>query len=103
MQAGTRTPPDRPPHSRRAAAIVFPGPAGYVGELTQQVPFEMADAVLKETCRVRDLPGLATSEPGVPGINRPGTPARQDKDETRVKWSEPPCGKVMTNVLPEHV
>ena len=33
---------------------------GHLGELTQQVPFEMVDAVLKETCRVqrrvRDLP-----------------------------------------------
>jgi Insertion element 4 transposase N-terminal len=33
---------------------------GHLGELTQQVPFEMADAVLEETCRVqrrvRDLP-----------------------------------------------
>lgn len=34
--------------------------AGHLGELTQQVPFEMVDAVLEETCRlqrrVRDLP-----------------------------------------------
>ena len=33
---------------------------GHLGELTQQVPFEMVDAVLEETCRVqrrvRDLP-----------------------------------------------
>src|SRR6201996_4969432 len=33
---------------------------GHLGELTQQVPFEMVDAVLAETCRlqrrVRDLP-----------------------------------------------
>ncbi len=33
---------------------------GHLGELTQQVPFEMAGAVLEETCRaqrrVRDLP-----------------------------------------------
>ncbi len=33
---------------------------GHLGELTQQVPFEMADAVLEQTCRVqrrvRDLP-----------------------------------------------
>ncbi len=32
----------------------------HLGELTQQVPFEMADAVLEQTCRVqrraRDLP-----------------------------------------------
>ena len=34
--------------------------AGHLGELTQQVPFEMIDAVLEQTCRVqrraRDLP-----------------------------------------------
>ena len=34
--------------------------AGHLGELTQQVPFEMVDAVLEQTCRVqrrvRDLP-----------------------------------------------
>jgi hypothetical protein len=34
--------------------------AGHLGELTRQVPFEMADAVLEQTCRVqrriRDLP-----------------------------------------------
>ena len=33
---------------------------GHLGELTQQVPFEMVDAALAETCRlqrrVRDLP-----------------------------------------------
>ena len=33
---------------------------GHLGELTQQVPFEMVDAVLEQTCRVqrrvRDLP-----------------------------------------------
>lgn len=33
---------------------------GHLGELTQQVPFEMAGAVLEQTCRVqrrvRDLP-----------------------------------------------
>jgi hypothetical protein len=33
---------------------------GHLGELTQQVPFEMVDAVLEETCRVqrrvRDVP-----------------------------------------------
>ncbi len=33
---------------------------GHLGELTRQVPFEMIDAVLEETCqvrrRVRDLP-----------------------------------------------
>jgi hypothetical protein len=33
---------------------------GHLGELTQQVPFEMIDAVLEQTCRVqrrvRDLP-----------------------------------------------
>ncbi|MFY9774089.1 MAG: transposase domain-containing protein [Trebonia sp.] len=26
---------------------------GHLGELTQQVPFEMVDAVLEETCRTR--------------------------------------------------
>ena len=29
---------------------------GHLGDLTQQVPFEMVDAVLEETCRVRVLP-----------------------------------------------
>jgi hypothetical protein len=33
---------------------------GHLGELTQQVPFEIVDAVLEQTCRVqhrvRDLP-----------------------------------------------
>ena len=33
---------------------------GHLGELTQQVPFEMVDVVLEQTCRlqrrVRDLP-----------------------------------------------
>jgi transposase IS4-like protein/DDE family transposase len=37
---------------------------GHLGELTQQVPFEMVDAVLEETCRVqrrtRDLPARVT-------------------------------------------
>jgi hypothetical protein len=37
-----------------------PFAAGHLGELTQQVPFEMVDAVLEQTCRVqrrvRDLP-----------------------------------------------
>jgi hypothetical protein len=37
---------------------------GHLGELTQQVPFEMVDAVLAETCRlqrrVRDLPARVT-------------------------------------------
>ena len=42
--------------------VVAPGPfaPGHLGELTQQVPFDMVDAVLKETGRtqqrVRDLP-----------------------------------------------
>jgi len=27
--------------------------AGHLGELTQQVPFEMVDAVLEQTCRVQ--------------------------------------------------
>ena len=35
---------------------------GHLGELTQQVPFEMVDAALEETCRlqrrVRDLSAL---------------------------------------------
>jgi hypothetical protein len=38
---------------------------GHVGELTQQVPFEMVDAVLEQTCRVqrrvRDLPARVTA------------------------------------------
>jgi Insertion element 4 transposase N-terminal/Transposase DDE domain len=37
---------------------------GHLGELTRQVPFEMVDAVLEETCRVqrrvRDLPARVT-------------------------------------------
>jgi hypothetical protein len=37
---------------------------GHLGELTQQVPFEMVDAVLEQTCRVqrrvRDLPARVT-------------------------------------------
>lgn len=37
---------------------------GHLGELTQQVPFEMVDAVLEETCRVqhriRDVPARVT-------------------------------------------
>jgi Insertion element 4 transposase N-terminal/Transposase DDE domain len=44
------------------AVMVAGGPfaPGHLGELTQQVPFEMVDAALEETCRVqrrvRDLP-----------------------------------------------
>ena len=37
---------------------------GHLGELIRQVPFEMVDAVLEETCRiqrrVRDLPARVT-------------------------------------------
>ena len=29
---------------------------GHLGELTQQVPFEMVDEVLEQTCRVGGLP-----------------------------------------------
>jgi hypothetical protein len=42
--------------------------AGHLGELTQQVPFEMAGAVLEQTCRVqhrvRDDPGAPASGTG---------------------------------------
>ena len=36
---------------------------GHLGELTQQVPFEMVDAVLEQTCRV----SLPCWPPGRPG------------------------------------
>ena len=40
---------------------------GHLGELTQQVPFEMVDAVLEQTYRVqrrvRDLPAWYSHEP----------------------------------------
>jgi Insertion element 4 transposase N-terminal len=45
---------------------------GHLGELTQQVPFEMVDAVLEETRRVqrrvRDLPARVVAV--VPGLGR---------------------------------
>src|SRR6185312_9050988 len=57
--------PGAPPMDQSviARALVLPRDrfaAGHLGELTQQVPFEMVDAVLSETCRlqrrIRDLP-----------------------------------------------
>ena len=48
---------------------------GHLGELTQQVPFEMVDAALEETCRlqrrVRDLPARVVVCPPV-WLTRPG-------------------------------
>ena len=61
---GSRAVP--PAATRLSASTNSPTPAGgrfapgHLGELTRQVPFEMTDAVLEETCqirrRVRDLP-----------------------------------------------
>jgi len=48
-----------------AAGVFAPG---HLGELTWQVPFELADAVLEETRarerRLRDLPSRVGSSPG---------------------------------------